>query len=195
MCLRIPPLGTSARFPLFAAALGLALLVTGCETDGGIAARTREKSAVYATLKVSEKRFIDKGVIAIGFTPDMVYVAMGHPSKVESKDYPEGKRELWTYSRYYPNYDPGTGFKTVPYSTEGHYQRALSQDAAGTDPHSNFNAQIPNGMDENQGPDIFKAGRPQGVSSAEPADLQSYTFLILFKDGKVARFGADPNYN
>ena len=89
-------------------------MVTGCETDGGIAARTREKSAAYATLKISEKRFIDKGIIAIGFTPDMVYMAMGRPSKVESKAYPEGDRELWTYSRYYPNYEAGQGFKSYP---------------------------------------------------------------------------------
>ena len=51
------------------------------------------------------------------------------------------------------------------------------------------------GTDKTVGPDMFKAGGPQGVSSAEPADLQSYTFLILFKEGKVARFGIDPNVN
>ena len=163
-------------------------------SHGGIAARTREKSAVYATLKLSEKRFIEKGVIAIGFTPDMVYMAMGNPSKVESKVFPEGKRELWTYSNYYPNYDAGQGFKTVPYSTEGHYQRSMTQPTVNpVNGKINYlGAQAPIG--DTSGQSLAVTGGPQGVSSAEPADLQSYTFQILFKDGKVARFGADPNY-
>jgi len=179
---------------LFVLTVLVGVYTAGCESDGGIAARTREKSASYAKLKLSERRYIDKGIIATGFTPDMVYMAMGKPTKIESKPYPEGTRELWTYSRYYPNYEAGQGFKTVPYSTESHYQRARSQDAGG-DPHSNFNPQIPNGMDYNQGQSLFKAAGPQGAPSTEPADLQSFTFLVLFKEGKVARFGVDPNIN
>ena len=186
--------------PLGAAAL-FAVFVTGCETDGGIAARTQEKSAVYATLKLSEKRFIEKGVIAIGFTPDMVYMAMGHPSKVESQEFPEGKRELWTYSHYYPNYDAGQGFRTAPYTTESHYQRDTTVAANGRsygDPTAaNGMHREPIGMDignRGTGPSIDGGSPPQG-GSMEPADLQSYTFMVLFKDGKVARFGADPNIN
>ena len=87
-----------------AAALLLTLLVAGCESDGGIAARTKEKSAVFATLKQWEKNYIAKGIPAVGFTPDMVYIAMGHPSLIEPMTDPDGKKgELWTYKSYYPN--------------------------------------------------------------------------------------------
>ena len=59
-----------------AAVVLLVLIVAGCETDGGIAARSKEKSATYATLKQWEKNYIAKGIPAVGFTPDMVYMAI-----------------------------------------------------------------------------------------------------------------------
>jgi len=180
--------------PTAGAAVLLALLITGCESDGGIAARTQEKSAVYATLKVSEKRFIEKGVIAMGFTPDMVYMAMGHPTKVESKELPQGHAELWTYDRYYPNYDAGHGFKYADFTTESAYQPQppVFQDKPNYDPSNPSRQQVPLGMENNILP--FHNGGPQG-SSMEPADLQSFKFVILFVNGKVDRFGATPNPN
>ena len=81
---------------LASAASLLALFVTGCESDGGIAARTQEKSAVYAILKPWEKNYIAKGTISQGFTPDMVYMAMGNPSKTEITTLPDGAGEVWT---------------------------------------------------------------------------------------------------
>jgi hypothetical protein len=174
------------------AAVLLALFATGCESDGGIAARTQEKSAVYATLKISDKRFIEKGVIAMGFTSDMVYMAMGHPTKVESKDLPQGRAELWTYDRYYPNYDAGHGFKFANFTTESAYQPQPPQfqDQPNYNPENPNRPKVPIGMANNILP--FVTGGPQG-SSMEPADLQSFKFVILFENGKVARFGATPN--
>ncbi len=180
----------------FGAALALALFVTGCESDGGITARTQEKSAVYATLTVSQKRYIEKGVIDTGFTTDMVYMAMGHPTKVETKAFPQGRAELWTYERYYPNYDAAHGFKYADFTTESAYQPQPPQFVTipgGPIPGETQAPSIPAGM--NKGNVVpFITGGPQG-SSMEPADLQSFTFLILFENGKVARFGAKPNYN
>src|ERR1019366_1300535 len=71
-------------------ALGFALLVTGCETDA-LSARIQEKSAVYATLKPWQKKYVDTGVVAMGFTPDMVYMAIGNPTKTEIVGAPENK--------------------------------------------------------------------------------------------------------
>ena len=109
------------HLPLGAAVL-LTLVLVGCETDGGISARTQEKSAVYATLKPWEKKYIEKGTVAVGFTPDMVYMAMGHPDKVESKDLPEGHVDLWTYSRYYPDLSSIHGFQSAKFTAESAYQ-------------------------------------------------------------------------
>ena len=165
--------------------LGFALLVTGCETDNA-SARIQEKSAVYATLTVSEKRFIEKGVIAAGFTPDMVYMAMGHPTKVESKADPGiGRVELWTYTHYYPPSDAGH-MEYVPVSGEAVYQPSFLMAMPGSPPREE-----PLGTDGLK-PSLFAAGPSQG-GTGEPATLQSYTVFILFENGKVAQFGGRPN--
>jgi len=170
------------------AAVVLALLVTGCESDGGVSARKQEKSAVYATLRPWQKTLIDKGVISNEFTPDMVYLAMGKPDKVETKDFPEGRAEMWTYSHYFPNVDAIHGYRSAEFSTESAYQpqRALTQLDA------NSGLTVPTGMSRGGGDTLGRTGGPQG-GSIEPADLRSYTIKVLFASGKVVRFGANEN--
>ena len=182
---------------LLAAATLLVVLLTGCEFDNGISVRAKEKPEVYASLHVWQKRFIEKGVIAQGFTSDMVYIAMGNPSKVEKREFPQGGLEVWTYSRYYPNITGahGSTFDAAGWNSDSAFQGQFkaTQDAPGLDPHSNQNPQVPVGMAGGP-PSLFKAGPPQG-GTMEPADIRSYTFIILFKDGKVTKFGTYPNAN
>ncbi len=103
-------------------ALVLALLVTACATDGGVSARKQEKSGVYATCRPWQKEFIDKGVIAKEFSPDMVYIAMGKPDKVETKDFPDGRAEMWIYTHVYPSVDAIHGFRHANFTTDSAYQ-------------------------------------------------------------------------
>ena len=183
----------------FGAAVLLTLLVTGCETDdGGITARTQEKAASYAKLQFWQKNFIAKGVIAESFTPDMVYMAMGHPNKIETKTFPQGSVELWTYSRYYPNVDAVHGFQFADYSAESVYQPQMAAMQTPTAPgnyaNNPFGAKVPTGMDRGGGESIGKTAGPQG-GSMEPGALRSYTVIVLFENGAVARIGATQNYN
>ena len=179
-----------------AAALLLGLFVTGCETDGGVSARAQEKSAVYTALKPWQKRLIDKGTIAAGFTPDMVYLALGNADKVETKELPEGTAEMWVYTHYYPNVDAIHGFRHADFTTESAYQpqRALEQTKSGFNPFDYKSPKVPLGMDVHGDEDISKTGGPQG-GSMEPANLRSYTIKVLFASGKVVRIGADENMN
>jgi len=166
--------------------LGFALLVTGCETDNA-SARIQEKSAVYATLKPWQKKYVDTGVVAMGFTPDMVYMAIGNPTKTEVVGAPGDKTEVWTYRNYYPttsasnvkytlNADSGLGHSNIaPGGTlmlgngSGGMVRASSGQAS-----------------------IAGTGGPQG-GSMEPADLQSYTFILTLTNGVVTKMKLDPN--
>ena len=184
---------------ILGACIACAGLLCGCEFDNGIALRKKEKPEVYASLQLWQKRFIDKGVIAKGFTSDMVYLAMGTPSKLETKDLPEGHAELWSYKNYYPNDMQATmgGYRAAEFSRESPYQPQFkpTQDNPdlSPDPHNNMNPQIPVGMaSHNLSPSLFKAGPAQGASM-EPADLQSYTYLILFLNGKVVRIYSGSN--
>jgi hypothetical protein len=78
------------------AALGL-LFTSGCATEPDRAARIREKAANYETLKTSERSDIRGGYIRMGFSPEMVYMAMGTPLKKQVSDYKGAQAEYWTY--------------------------------------------------------------------------------------------------
>jgi hypothetical protein len=118
----------------------------------------------------------------------MVYIAMGRPDTVDTKDSPEGKSELWTYKQYYPNVDAVHGFGHANFSTESAYQPQPST----TQTDATTGATVPTGMARGGADTIGRTGGPQG-GSIEPADLRSYTIKVLFADGKVVRLGADPN--
>lgn len=90
---------TNIRALILLTAISLALV--GCET-GGINARIQEKSTVFAALSPEQQQVIKEGSIELGYTGDMVYMALGKPSKVRAKDAPEGRVEMWTYNNYYP---------------------------------------------------------------------------------------------
>lgn len=167
----------------FGAALTLALFVTGCESDGGVTARTQEKSAAYAALKPWEKKDIDKGVVSTGFTPDMVYMAVGNPSKVEPVRLSDGSNaEMWTYNNYYPTLDAAHA-RYATYSPETMIQPSKTVTIEGA-----FGAvTVPAGQTNGSGKaSVSVTGGPQG-GSMEPASLQAYTFMVLFQDGKVIR--------
>ena len=167
------------------------LLLTGCESHGGFSARKQEKSATYAALRPWQKKLIDKSTISQGFTPDMVYLAMGKPTKVETKDFPQGTAELWTYSQFYPNVDAVHGFRHADFTTESAYQPQRPTTIKTSDTSE---GSVPVGMDRGVGQPLHITGGPQG-GTIEPATLRSYTIKVLFAGGKVVQIGADENMN
>ena len=183
--MKIPPLPQAKLFWQFGTALLLALLVTSCETTGGIATRAQEKSATYATLKPWQKKYIDTGSIAEGFTADMVYIAMGQPDQVDPKELPGGPAELWTYRRFYPRADALHRFShgTLGMDSGGPARQAPSQ--------ATSTGNLSPGAGRNGLPTTNNGGLQGG--SMEPADLRSYTVKVLFKNGRVTRVGADQN--
>jgi hypothetical protein len=94
--------------------LGTALLaviaLVGCDASSGTAARIQEKSAAFAQLTPEQKQRIEAGSIERSYTTDMVYMALGKPSKVKEKASPEGTVLMWTYNNFYsnnPDFAPG----------------------------------------------------------------------------------------
>ena len=86
----------------FGAALVAAIMLTGCDATSGVTARIQEKSAVFAQLTPEQKKNIEDGAIEYGYTTDMVYMALGKPSKVREKAAPEGTVLMWTFNNYFP---------------------------------------------------------------------------------------------
>ncbi|QYM79303.1 hypothetical protein K0B96_01405 [Horticoccus luteus] len=83
------------KSPLFAV-VALALLLSGCST---IDSRIKEKSATYSQLSPTDQQIIRYGYISVGFTRDMVYMALDKPEKVISG--PGPNQETWVYHNFY----------------------------------------------------------------------------------------------
>ncbi len=127
----------------------------------------------------------------------MVYMALGHPTKIAKRDFPEGPAELWTYSRVYPNAESIRGFKHVVLTLESAYQ---PQHATEPPVISNLPVAGPKLENTSHPParsatqSIAQSGPPQGTTM-EPADLGSYVIQVLFENDQVARLSAVPNSN
>ena len=153
-------------------ALSVALLLAGCDATSGVTARIQEKSAAYAQLTPEQKKNIEEGAIEYGYTTDMVYMALGKPSKVKEKAAPEGTVLMWTFSNYYPTVavtqlalnDPSRKYKPAQMS-------------------SNYPNQGPGGATAASISSTKPAGPEPGVDSL--ADIPSETLHVLFLDGKV----------
>ena len=66
-------------FSFFAASL-LALLA-GCGTTNTFSSRIKENQAVFDQLSPADQEIIRSGFIKIGYTPEMVYIALENPEK------------------------------------------------------------------------------------------------------------------
>lgn len=153
------------------AALGLAFLVSGCESTGRTA-RIQEKSAVYAALAPWQKKAIDEGTILPDFTEDMVYMSVGKPDKVKSKDTPEGRTEMWTYTNYYPT----TATSNMTFNTPGARY-----------PTETVSANAPGGGGGRRGsqPQSFAGGDTGPTASMTLSDMPAHTLYVFLFNGKV----------
>jgi hypothetical protein len=84
----------------------LALVLSGCST---VESRIEEKSAIFNALPTEAQSRIKQGLIDVGYTPDMVYIAMGRADRVVERSTAAGTETVWIYNNYYQEYQ-GTQF-------------------------------------------------------------------------------------
>lgn len=91
---------TTARSAVFA--LPLLLLLAGCASTPE--KRIAENQAAFDALPVAAQARIRGGQIDLGFTPDMVGIALGEPQRKLVRRTADGSTEVWLYvetgSRY-----------------------------------------------------------------------------------------------
>jgi len=98
---RIPPVHAPImnhrllRTILLAASLGF---ITGCQT---VESRIKEKSAAFAKADLATQEKITQGIIDLGYTEDLVYVALGAPDQKRETLNADGKTVTWIYNTYY----------------------------------------------------------------------------------------------
>ncbi|MBI5382565.1 MAG: hypothetical protein HZA31_11750 [Opitutae bacterium] len=85
------------RFSFWSAILA-ALLLAGCST---VESRIKEHPAVFAALDAPTQQKIRQQIVELGYTPEMVYLALGAPSEKLQKTTEWGVEDVWIYNRYY----------------------------------------------------------------------------------------------
>lgn len=108
------------RFLTSVLALTTLLFVAGCET---VDKRIAENPQLFASLDAATQNKIKQGIIDIGYTEDMVYLALGAPDQKREARTANGAQTVWVYSTYFERYD-GTRF--AGYHRRVYYDRYLN---------------------------------------------------------------------
>ena len=86
----------------------LAFLSTGCQTT---TSRIAEKQKLFNQFPAETQALIRNGQLALGFSPDMTWMALGPPTQRYIKETTTGTQEIWSYHHY----------KSVPSFNNGSY--------------------------------------------------------------------------
>lgn len=88
----------------------LLLLTTfGCST---FEKRAEDNAELFASLDAETQDKLRQGMVEVGYTPDMVFIALGAPDSRSERITAESREKIWIYSTYYTEY---TGTDTVGY--------------------------------------------------------------------------------
>lgn len=76
--------------------------LAGCQT---VSSRIEEKPEVFYKLDRETQDKILQGIIDIGYSEDMVYLALGKPDEKRERITENGRTVTWIYNTYYTRYD------------------------------------------------------------------------------------------
>ncbi len=98
------------RLPLVSALLVSTVLFTaGCATSTP-QTRISKHRETYSQFPSEVQRKISAGEVDVGFTPEMVRLALGEPSREFSRQTGSGSAEVWVYHSSSPRVSFGFGF-------------------------------------------------------------------------------------
>lgn len=83
------------------AVAGLALLLSGCNT---LNRRIQQHEAMFNALDAPTQEKIRAGTVEMGYTMDMVYVALGDPDERRDNLTAKGRTTDWIYNSYSQDY-------------------------------------------------------------------------------------------
>ena len=78
--------------------LAVGALLAGCSSVGQ---RISQRQAEFNALDAVSQENIRNGQVDLGYTPDMVYMALGEPTRREQRLSPKGVLMVWYYKDYY----------------------------------------------------------------------------------------------
>lgn len=74
--------------------LGL-LTAVGCATPER---RIRSHPEMFSAFPTNVQTNVRNGIVDVGYSPDMVYIALGRPDRVAQRTTIEGRMEIWVYT-------------------------------------------------------------------------------------------------
>ena len=84
---------------LLGAAAAVALIVSsGCQSPR--AARIRDHAELFASLDPATQQVIREGLFLPGFTPQLVFISLGKPNEVTTRETEHGTVEVWRYRNF-----------------------------------------------------------------------------------------------
>lgn len=82
--------------PTLIACLALGMLA-GCSTPEH---RISQNPEAFSKLSANDQQLIREGKVAVGFSPEMVKLALGEPDKIYTRTDVNGMSEAWSYTTY-----------------------------------------------------------------------------------------------
>jgi hypothetical protein len=156
------------KYPVVAA-ITFSLALCACGSISTVEGRIQEQSATFAAASPREQNIMKRGLVAAGFTPNMVYIALDKPDSTAKLS--DGHTERWIYRNF--GQDPGSftlgGTKLQSGGTFGGGVSVAR--AAGTGPRGSSNV--------SQGSASTRADPSQAV------DAWQRNLVITFTDGKL----------
>lgn len=70
----------------------------GCQSPR--TARIQENAALFASLDQRTKKIISDGLFDHGFTPELLYMALGKPNRVSLSETDPGRVQYWVYRNF-----------------------------------------------------------------------------------------------
>lgn len=87
----------SSRSLILGLALVLGLALTACSTP---TTRIEANRAAFNTATPAQQEMIKQGVVGLGFTPELVRLAIGDPDVIRTRLDKDGSSEVWLYRTY-----------------------------------------------------------------------------------------------
>src|SRR4051794_38761062 len=95
-------------FPsLFLCVITSVVLVAGCSSTPQD--RISQNRKTFESYPADVQRKISAGQADIGFSPEMVTLALGKPSKIYHRADTQGESEVWVYAKSKPQFSFGVG--------------------------------------------------------------------------------------
>lgn len=90
--------------------LSVSLLVLGCST---VDSRVKANESAFNSWPPAVQEKVRAGQVDVGFTPEMVRVALGDPERTMTHTTASGQAEVWIYGDKSPKFSIGLGMGSV----------------------------------------------------------------------------------